>query len=115
MYAPPDSSSSVTSGIPLTPGNIVAEGLSSRLNVIFDVDHTLIYAFDRFLANIVPGTTKDTHLLKLNDARGTEMTLVVREGIHEMFEFLEPFCTFFVYSHGLKSYIDLILDKIDPN
>ena len=42
------------------------------------------------------------------------MTLVVREGIQEMFEFLEPFCTFFVYSHGLKNYIDIILSKIDP-
>ena len=64
---------------------------------------------------MMPGTTKDTHLLRLNDVRGTEMTLVVREGIHEMFEFLEPFCTFFVYSHGLKNYIDLILEKIDPD
>ena len=115
MYAPPDSSTSFTKKIPLTPGNIVGEGLSSRLNVIFDVDHTLIYAFDKFAAPVMPGTTKDTHLLKLNDARGTEMTLVVREGIQEMFEFLEPFCTFFVYSHGLKSYINLILDKIDPD
>ena len=43
------------------------------------------------------------------------MTLVVRDGIQAMFEFLEPFCTFYVYSHGLKNYIDLILEKIDPD
>ena len=62
----------------------------------------------------MPGTTRDTHLLRLNDHRGTEMTLVIREGIQEMFEYLEPFCTFYVYSHGLKSYIDRILEVIDP-
>ena len=100
--------------LPTTPGHLVKESLSARLNVIFDVDHTLIYAFERGLAPIMPGCQRDTHLLKLNDARGTEMTLVVREGIQEMFEFLEPFCTFYVYSHGLKSYIEMILDKIDP-
>ena len=96
-------------------GSIVEHGLSPKLNVIFDVDHTLIYAFERRWTNMIPGTTRDTHLLKLNDVHGTEMTLVVREGIQEMFEFLQPFCTFYVYSHGLKSYIDLILDKIDPD
>ena len=110
-----EDTSGVQAKLPVTCGNIVEEGLAPRLNVIFDVDHTLIYAFDRGLANVMPGTSRDTHLLSLNDARGTEMTLVVREGIQEMFEFLEPFCTFFVYSHGLKNYIDIILKKIDPN
>lgn len=42
------------------------------------------------------------------------MLLIVREGIYEMFEYLEPFCTFYVYSHGLKEYIDKILEIIDP-
>eukprot|EP00353_Schmidingerella_taraikaensis_P013096 CAMPEP_0185572736 /NCGR_PEP_ID=MMETSP0434-20130131/4609_1 /TAXON_ID=626734 ORGANISM="Favella taraikaensis, Strain Fe Narragansett Bay" /NCGR_SAMPLE_ID=MMETSP0434 /ASSEMBLY_ACC=CAM_ASM_000379 /LENGTH=99 /DNA_ID=CAMNT_0028188715 /DNA_START=505 /DNA_END=804 /DNA_ORIENTATION=+ len=32
----------------------------------------------------------------------------------EMFEFLEPFCTFYVYSHGLRGYIDKILEHLDP-
>ena len=114
MFTPEDASS-LSEKTPVTPGNIVQEGLSSRLNVIFDVDHTLIYAFDRCFANVIPGTTKDTHRLQLHDARGTEMTLVTREGIQEMFEYLEPFCTFFVYSHGLKSYIEKILDVIDPH
>ena len=43
------------------------------------------------------------------------MTLVVREGIYEMFDYLAPFCTFYVYSHGLKQYIFKILDIIDPH
>ena len=43
------------------------------------------------------------------------MTLVLREGLQEMFEFLEPFCTFFVYSHGLLNYIHKILEFLDPS
>jgi hypothetical protein len=42
------------------------------------------------------------------------MTLVVREGVYEMLEFLKPFCNFYAYSHGLKDYIEKILEKIDP-
>ena len=97
---------------PQSPGCLITHGLSPRLNVVFDVDHTLIYACDRRESRVLPGTVKNTHLLKLNS--GFEMMLVVREGIYEMFEFLQPFCTFYVYSHGLKEYIDKILQIIDP-
>ena len=81
MFTPAEGMQGVHEKMPTTPGHLVKEGLSARLNVIFDVDHTLIYAFERGLSNIMPGCSRDTHLLKLNDARGTEMTLVVREGI----------------------------------
>ena len=79
---------------------------------MFDVDHTLIYACDRRESRIKPGTLKNTHLLKLSN--GFEMILIVREGVYEMLEYLAPFCTFFVYSHGLREYIERILDIIDP-
>ena len=32
-----------------------------------------------------------------------------------MLEYLSTFCKFYVYSHGLKSYIVEILKKIDPD
>ena len=98
---------------PQSPGSLIAHGLSPRLNVVFDVDHTLIYACDKKESRVLPGTVRNTHLLRLNS--GFEMMLVVREGIYEMFDFLEPFCTFYVYSHGLKEYIDKILTIIDPD
>ena len=31
-----------------------------------------------------------------------------------MLEYLHTFCNFFVYSHGLKSYVHEILKKLDP-
>ena len=31
-----------------------------------------------------------------------------------MLRFLVPFCTLYVYSHGLKHYIMKILEKLDP-
>lgn len=42
------------------------------------------------------------------------MNLIVRAGVTEMFARLSSFCIFYAYSHGLKSYIMKILDKIDP-
>jgi hypothetical protein len=42
------------------------------------------------------------------------MTVVVREGVYEMLEFLEPFCNFYVYSHGLKDYVLKLLEVVDP-
>ena len=32
-----------------------------------------------------------------------------------MLEYLSSFCDFYVYSHGLKSYIMVILEQIDPD
>ena len=31
-----------------------------------------------------------------------------------MLEFLSEFCTLYVYSHGIKSYIDAVLKILDP-
>lgn len=38
----------------------------------------------------------------------------VRHGAIEMLEFLSEFCTLYVYSHGLKSYIDEVIKVLDP-
>ena len=45
------------------------------MNVVLDVDHTLIFAFDKQMTQIIPGTIKNTHALKLNTQH--EMMLVV--------------------------------------
>lgn len=42
------------------------------------------------------------------------MTLVIREGVYEMLEYLASFCNLYAYSHGLKDYIMAILNVIDP-
>lgn len=63
----------------LDPGYLVEQKLSARLNVIFDVDHTLILALERNMTRLKPGEYKNTHLLKLNG--GHEFCLVVREGV----------------------------------
>jgi hypothetical protein len=97
----------------LGPGFLVENNLSHKLNLIFDVDHTLIFAFQvGENRTIQPGGAKDTHLLKLPS--GMEMTLVVRQGLDQMLRYLSSFCTFYVYSHGLREYILKILEIIDP-
>lgn len=40
---------------------------------------------------------------------------MVRHGVHELLEFLNTFCTFYVYSHGMKEYIMKILEVLDPD
>jgi hypothetical protein len=39
----------------LDVGDLVESGLSARINLIFDVDHTLILAIDKNLTRIMPG------------------------------------------------------------
>ena len=43
------------------------------------------------------------------------MVLIVRQGVHEILEYLLPFCNFYVSSHGLKEYILKIIQILDPN
>lgn len=89
------------------------QGLSPKLNVVFDVDHTLIFAQDKRSMSLRPGVHPNVHVMRLKD--GLEMVVVVREGVYEVLEFLLPFCNFYAYSHGLKDYILQILQILDPN
>ena len=87
--------------------------VAQKLNIVFDIDHTLIFAFDtRFNSSLLPGSTLDTKVLKLSF--GPDMTLVIRQGVNEMLEFLSQFCDLYAYSHGQKDYVLKILDLIDP-
>ena len=45
---------------------------------------------------------------------GHEFVVFIRYGATEMLEFLSEFCTLYVYSHGIKSYIDGVLKVLDP-
>ena len=92
---------------------MIKEGFSARLNVIFDIDHTLIYAFDRHTSpSFKPDPATNSHLLRLDGP--IDMNLVVRAGVTEMLEKLSSFCTLYAYSHGLKEYVLKILEKVDP-
>lgn len=43
------------------------------------------------------------------------MLVFVRQGVQEILEFLSPFCTFYVYSHGFLEYILGVLRILDPD
>ena len=94
---------------------LVDQNVAERLNIVFDIDHTLIVAYD------FPSTCQDrslllqqpdTHLLRLSG--GHEMVLVVRQDVLKMIRFLSGFATLYVYSHGLREYILKILEILDP-
>jgi len=90
---------------------------SSKLNIVFDIDHTLVFALEK---SAYPNLDhehgkqwgKNLHTLSL--AGGYEMWLVVRFGTLQALEYLSTFCNFYAYSHGLNHYIHAILKLIDP-
>lgn len=103
----------------LTPAKMVVLNPDSKLNIIFDIDHTLIFALDKKLFPNLDQTEMGQQWgpsrLKHLRLPGTEMWLIIRHGVPEALEYLSEFCNFFVYSHGLKHYIKGILELIDPN
>lgn len=102
----------------LTPGRLAELDPSCRLNLVFDIDHTLIFALEKKAYprlgeehGVMWG--KNLHTLSLQG--GFEMWLVVRFGVPQALEYLSTFCTFYVYSHGLHHYVSEILNLIDPD
>ena len=65
------------------PGDLVKHGLAPKFNLILDIDHTLIFAFETNCTRILPGTVKDSHLVKVQapGENSAEIHLVVREGV----------------------------------
>lgn len=67
---------------------LIDSKVAQRLNIVFDIDHTLIFSQDarRGSEGFMAGSTHDTHLMRLS--HGHEMVLVVRQGTRELLEFL---------------------------
>lgn len=57
---------------------LVEQKLAKRLNIVFDVDHTLVFAceFNPRESQIKPGSQPDTRQLKMNC--GFDYNLVIR-------------------------------------
>ena len=122
----------------LTPEKIAELQPDSKLNLVFDIDHTLIFAIDKKLYpklledygkewghnihKLVLGEFFRIYFLissvqNIGDGRtwSYEMWLIVRYGVFELLDYLNTFCNFYVYSHGFHTYIKEILNKIDPD
>ena len=105
----------------LTPGILAEMSPSSRLNIVFDIDHTLIFTIDKKLyprLDLHPDFKYKKNVqdivIQSGASAGYEFWLVVRFGVQEMLEYLSTFCDFYVYSHGFYEYVLAILDHIDP-
>ena len=87
----------------LTPGTVAKLDENQKMNIIFDIDHTLIIALGH---NLYPNLYQDyqdqygknLHKISLNTGKGqkAEMWLVVRYGVIEMLDYLQTFCNFYV-------------------
>ena len=111
----------------LTPGKVAKLQPQFKLNLVLDIDHTLIFSIEK---SLYPNLYSEQngkwpnmiHEIKfeMSDELNTiskeiEMWVIVRYGVLEMLEYLSTFCNLYVYSLGIKDYIYAILDIIDPN
>ena len=111
----------------LTPGKVAVLQPQFKLNLVLDIDHTLIFSIEKSLyPNLYAEQSKNwpnkIHEIKftMSDEHNTiskeiEMWIIVRFGVLEMLEFLSSYCNLYVYSLGIKAYIFAILDIIDPD
>jgi len=106
----------------MAPRELIDLGLAERPIIVFDIDHTLVHSVEASLVKKEAPKTKGraerinvgkSILLKIVD--GYEFLVFIRYGATEMLEFLSEFCTLYVYSHGIKSYIDGVLKVLDPD
>jgi len=94
-------------------GQLVKENLAPRLNLVWDIDNTLIHAQEYH-------PVYHSEFLKLEENRvitvnGTRFLLTIRFGAIELLREMATFCNMFVYSKGVRVYIDAILNELDPD
>ena len=103
----------------LTAGSLIELQPSTRLNIVFDIDHTLIFSIDKKLyprLDLHPDYKCFSKISQIHEvtipngvSKGYEMWLIVRYNVPQMLQYLHDFCTFYVYSHGLYEYVMAIL------
>ncbi|TNV79554.1 hypothetical protein FGO68_gene12471 [Halteria grandinella] len=98
-----------------TPGDLISQGLAQRLNIIFDIDNTLVHSVSASQAppQLHPDAKRFDQVL--SDGQVFHFAVFIRQGVREMLDTLSEFCTFYVYSHGMMDYINNILNLLDPN
>eukprot|EP00347_Sterkiella_histriomuscorum_P000185 403376855 len=96
-----------------SPAYLIKNGYAKRLNIIFDVDHTLVFSVDH-MSSVVIANDETIPKISMSNGRSSH-SVIVREGVTELLVFLSEFCNFYVYSHGLKDYIMKVLNILDPS
>ncbi len=85
-----------------------------RFNVVLDLDLTLEQAFVVLDQNLLPKLRADPRI-KFFPYGDFTMALIVRPHVRQFLVSLGQFAELFVYTHGEKSYAEILLDRyIDP-
>lgn len=95
------------------PDYFIINEVAPRWNIVFDIDHTLIFSFATDLVTIEPGKIENSARLTLSN--NITLFLSLRKNTTDLLEYLGSFCNLYVYSHGLKEYVLKILSVIDPH
>ena len=68
-------------------------------------EYTLVLDLDETLVHFMDYTNKN----ELDDKK-----LKVRPGVKELFEVLDPYFKFVVFTAAMKHYADFVIERIDP-
>ena len=93
--------------------NIISTTKTNKINIILDIDQTLIYSYqvesmDKNLLNI--GNTADNHFIEFNfDNINYIYFIQVRKGLKKFLSKLSPYCNFYINTMANPSYIKAVL------
>ncbi len=85
-----------------------------RVNLVLDLDLTLVQAFAVMDSTILPTLKKDKRV-KYFPYKDLQMAIVVRPELEKFLAAVSLFANLYVYTHGERSYAKILVDQfIDP-
>ena len=100
----------------------IKNGIFEKINIILDLDNTLIHTFipspeeTNFVFNKLLNLNKEKNIFKIdliNNNKNFVVYFILRKGIKNFFNKLKYFCNFYINSSGRIEYVKAIAKKIE--
>ena len=100
----------------------IKNGIFEKINIILDLDNTLIHTFipspeeTNFVFNKLLNLNKEKNIFKIdliNNNKNFVVYFILRKGIKKFFNKLKYFCNFYINSSGRIEYVKAIAKKIE--
>lgn len=93
--------------------NAPMEQSNYRMNIVLDLDNTLL--FSQLVFNNVEINEEDVYTYCMIDRRSSEFNgkFVYRPGLKEFFEATKGFADYYVYSLGIENYVKCLVEELE--
>ena len=100
----------------------IKDGIFEKINIILDLDNTLIHTFipypeeSNLIFNKLLNLNKENNIFKIdliNSNKSLVVYFILRQGIKTFFNKLKYFCNFYINSSGRIEYVEAIAKKIE--